>query len=52
MNYSEEYLSFLEANRRSLEFKDKIKQAALAYTEKKIEDSLNERSWDKYKTNK
>ena len=49
MNYSTEYLSFLEAHRQAVEFKDKMKQAALVHIEKKIEASLSERSWDQYK---
>lgn len=49
MNYSKEYLSFLEAHRQTLEYKDKMKQAALIHFEKKFEASLSERSWDQYK---
>lgn len=51
MNYSEEYLSFLEAHRRSMEFKDKIAKAAIIALEKRMEDELNKRPWDKYKEN-
>lgn len=40
MNYSKEYMTFLEAHRRSVEFKDKMKQAAIEGARRLLEDSV------------
>lgn len=52
MNYSKEYLSFLEVHRQTMEFKNKMAQAFIQSQQKKLEASLSERSWDQYKENK
>lgn len=40
MNYSKEYMSFLEAHRRAVEFKDKMKQAALEGARRLLEEGI------------
>lgn len=40
MKLSKEYMSFLEAHRQVVEFKDKLKQAANRAMEEKVEQSV------------
>lgn len=50
MNYSKEYMSFLETHRQMMEFKDKMKQAASRHYKQKLEDGIaTNQTWEQYK---